>query len=524
MTQHCHVLAAILCLYFTGTIAMAQVPTTMQVDQPTSPNADVPSAAKERLDRLRALSIEHAASVDITYEPAPTLTLPDGKVLEKLPVRTAIKLLLKPAERSNIRVEIWLPEPEKWNGLFLGLGNGGAAGGINVGSLAGATNAGYAVATTDMGTAPNDRSGVGNVEVWKDFGYRATHLMTVAAKQCVTAFYGRPPEFSYFTGGSTGGQQGMQAAQRYPEDYDGIVSHISAHARTPLHAYFLWNSQILSRCPFTEAQWASVIAAGNETLASREIPQIAGKFVSDPRATPDEIEAVINLALKKDATLTPAHAEAMRKLFAGPTHAVTGERIFDGVPLGASIHDASSHLYLFAWAFDDKKKTIDINFADDIDAYTAALGPYLNAENPDLDAFRARGGKLLLTVGTADACVPFHVSIDYYERVVSRVGRLEDVLPFFHLYVIPGLGHSRSPGLTNTPDMLKAVRDWREKGVTPTSLLCRRMVDGKVELEMPVYPYPLKTGWEESTKSFKPVAGERHGVQRIADRFLPPAQ
>jgi feruloyl esterase len=478
----------------------------------------------EGVSVLQALPIKNAATKHVAYETSPTLTLPDGKVLEKLPVRTTVKLLLKPAERSNVRVEIWLPEPAKWNGRFLGLGNGGAAGGINVGSLAGACNAGYAVAHTDMGTAPNDRSGVGNPEVWKDFGHRATHLMTVAAKQCVTAFYGRPPEFSYFNGGSTGGQQGMASAQRYPEDYDGIVSHISAHCRTPLHAYFLWNDQILTRRPFTEQQWAGVITAANQTLAHREIPQIAGKFVSDPRATPAEIEAVIALAMKNDATLTPDHAKAMRQLFAGPTHAVTGERIFDGVPLGATVHDARGHLYLFAWAFEGKKKPADINFAGDIDAYTAALGPHLNAENPNLDAFRARGGKLLLTVGTADAVVPYHVSIDYYERVVQRVGKIDDVLPFFHLYVIPGLSHGgRSPGLNSLPDLLKTVRDWREKNVAPASLACRRVVDGKVELAMPVYPYPLQTGWDEPTKSFKPMPGRRGGVGRIADRFLPPA-
>ncbi len=120
---------------------------------------------------------------------------------------------------------------------------------INPPSLAGAAQGGYAAATTDMGTAPDADSGVGNREVWRDFGYRATHLMTVVAKEAVRAYYGRGPEFSYFNGGSTGGQQAMQEAQRYPEDYDASWPTSPPHCRAPLHAYFLWNDQIFAKCP-----------------------------------------------------------------------------------------------------------------------------------------------------------------------------------------------------------------------------------------------------------------------------------
>ena len=128
--------------------------------------------------------------------------------------KTIVKLVLNPAKGSNINVEVWLPDADKWTARFLGLGNGGAAGSINSGNLAAQSAAGYAVATTDMGTAPNSDSGVGNREVWKDFGFRATHLMTVVAKQIVRAHYGKEPELSYFSGGSTGGQQALHAQFR----------------------------------------------------------------------------------------------------------------------------------------------------------------------------------------------------------------------------------------------------------------------------------------------------------------------
>ncbi|MFZ4776107.1 MAG: tannase/feruloyl esterase family alpha/beta hydrolase [Terrimicrobiaceae bacterium] len=306
------------------------------------------AASQQEMDGiavLRELKIESGKVVSVERDDSDTLTTPDGKTLSNVPPRTVVKLVLNPAKGSNINVEIWLPDPGKWNARFLGLGNGGSAGSINSAGLAGPLSGGYAVATTDMGTAPNSDSGIGNPEVWKDFGFRATHLMTVAAKQVLKARYGRDPEYSYFNGGSTGGQQALQEAQRYPDDYDGLVANIPAHCRTPLHAYFLWNDQILNKCQFTESQENNIIAAGMEYMAARETPATAGKFVSDPRCDSKDIEAVIGLAMQKDPTLTKDQAGALRKLFEGPRHARTGERIFCGIPFGSSFDIAHGHLY-----------------------------------------------------------------------------------------------------------------------------------------------------------------------------------
>jgi len=440
---------------------------------------------------------------------------------KKLPPHTVVKLILSPSKDSNINVEIWLPEPSAWNNRFIGLGNGGAAGRINSGSLAGPMARGYAVATTDMGTSPNSDSGIGKPDVWKDFGYRATHFMTVCAKQVITAYYGTSPEYSYFNGGSTGGQQALQEAQRYPEDYDGIVANVPAHCRTPLHAYFLWNEQIFHQCPFTSSQEENVIAAGNEYMASREIPQTAGKLVSDPRCTGKGIEEVIALARKKDPSLTDKHAEALLKLFDGPKHAVTGERIFDGIPFGSSFKIAHGHLYLFQWVFGKDKDLQSVDFGKDIDTYTAALGPYLNAENADLSAFEKRGGKLIMISGSADSCVPYHATLDYYERVIEHFGSLEKVASFCKFYIVPGMSHGPGPGINKLPDMLGLVMNWREKGEAPHALNAQRIVDGKTELNMPLYPYPEKTTWEAG--AFKPVNGPRGGVERVAERFRPKA-
>lgn len=482
-----------------------------------------PGEEVDKLAALRELKIEAGTITSVERDASPTLSTPDGKKADNLPPRTIVKIVLNPAKGSNIKVEIWLPDAAKWNARFIGQGNGGAAGSINPFSFVGPFMRGYAVATTDMGTAPNANSGIGNPEVWKDFGFRATHLMTLTAKQVIKAYYDKNPEYSYFNGGSTGGQQALQEAQRYPEDYDGIFANIPAHCRTPLHAYFLWNDQIFNKCPFTDSQENNIIAAGNEYMAAREIPATAGKIVSDPRCNSKDIEAVIALAMQKDPTLTKAHAEALQKLFDGPRHAITGERIFCGIPFGSSFKIAHGHLYLFKWVFGADKNLMEIDFGKDIDTYTAALGPYLNAENPDLSLFEKRGGKILMASGSADSCVPYTATLDYYERVAEHFGSLEKVKSFFRFYIIPGMSHGPGPGINNLPGMLDLVINWREKGTAPEMLQGRRIIDGKTEMDIPIYPYPTKVVWDAATSSLKPVDGPRGGVDRVAERFRPPA-
>lgn len=472
----------------------------------------------EQQAKVRALSWEKGSTIEVRRVDAG-----GGSGKQGSSAYLIVRLHLHPAQGSNIQVEVWLPDAPQWNGRFLGLGNGGAAGKIGTAGLAKGVAESYAVATTDMGTAPSPDSGIGNREVWKDFGYRATHLMTIAAKQVIRTYYGREPAYSYFHGGSTGGQQGLQEAQRYPEDYDGIVAAIPAHCRTPLHAYFLWNDQILTKRPFTKEQEANVIAAGVEYMARWETPPVAGKFVSDPRRNKESIEAVIQLALQKDPSLTGEHAAALRKLFEGPRHAVTGQTIFSGVPFGSSISAAHGHLYLFRWIFGAEKNLQEINFGADIDTYTAALGPYLNAENADLRAFHKRGGKLLATTGSVDSIVPPFATIDYYERVVEQCGGLAATQEFFRLYVIPGMAHGGGPGINSPPNLLEAVSDWREKGQVPEVLPGRRIVEGKTELEMPLYPSPTKAGWDAEKGKFKPVEGPRGSGEPVAASFRPPA-
>ncbi len=393
-------------------------------------NNSSPAPADDRLAALRTLPINGGAITSVERTDVPTLTLPNGHVQPNLPPRTIVRLMLNPAKGSNINVEMWLPDPAKWNGCLLGLGNGGAAGHINPATLSTPAAGGYAAVTTDMGTAPNADSGLGNPEVWKDFGFRATHLMTVAAKQLVRAYYGRAQDYAYLSGGSTGGQQALQEAQRYPEDYDGILATIAAHCRTPLHAYFLWNDQILSKCSFTKSQQDAVVAAGNEYMAPREGPAVAGKFVSDPRCTPKDIEAVIALAMEKDPTRTPTRCANSSTDRATPSRASGSSTGFrSGRPSTVRMAICT----FFKWVFGAKKNLAAINFGADNEMQSS-----------------------------------------------------------FKFYLIPGMAHGGGPGINHFPDLLVALRNWREKGVVPDRLDGKRIVDKKAEAEMPIYPIPSK--------------------------------
>lgn len=460
--------------------------------------------------------MNNGAITSITRNESPVVWNSNGEAVGDVPPRVEVGMTLRPAAGSEIKVEVWLPDRAGWNGRFLGLGNGGRAGGINPGIFASPLRAGYAVATTDMGTA---QTGVGNPEVWRDFGFRATHLMTVAGKEMVRAYYGEGPAYSYFRGRSTGGQQGLQEAQRHPEDYDGIVAEVPAHCRAPLHAYFLWNEQILSRCAFSETQQAVIAAAGIDYMAGRQVPALAGRAIADPRAGSGDVEAVIRLARERDRTLTDAHEEALRELFGGPRHAVTGERIFGGIPIGSPFRIAGGNLYLFQWVFGEDVDLMGLDFGRDIDRYMEALGGVLNAENPDLRAYEGRGGKMIVCSGAADSCVPFHATLDYYERVAEKMGGIERVSEFFKYYIIPGMEHGRGPVLNALPDLLEAVVRWREQGIAPGALRAERVVDGVSEISVPVPPYPWRLAWNAEEQVCEAVPGLRGQVERVAERF-----
>jgi feruloyl esterase len=297
-------------------------------------------ACIESSKRINSLKIEGVTITAVQYISSGSF-IPTGgtTTLNNLPVFCRIAATLKPTPASNIRIEVWLP-CTNWNGRFLGTGNGGGAGSISYNPLAGGIRRGFATANTDMGTSPGAGTLIDQPEKWADFGYRATHEMTVVAKQIVQAFYQQAPHHTYFAGCSTGGQQAIMEAQRFPEDYNGILAGAPANNRTHLHTDFLLNYKATNEKPGT----AFLPLSKLKFITDLVVKNCSGKdggapgdnFLTDPRACAFDpaIIPVCPEGRDSDSCLTYAQLDALKKMYAGPANPRTGERIYTSFPLG----------------------------------------------------------------------------------------------------------------------------------------------------------------------------------------------
>src|SRR5215472_14950858 len=187
------------------------------------------ASAATSCERLGTVPLDHAVVTDARLIPEGPGEAPPfpGSAAPMLPAHCRVQLDLKPTSDSLIKMELWLPPAETWNGKFLGAGNGGFAGSIQ-GTRLGMPEAlqrGYATAGTDTGHQdPGGKWAIGHPEKMIDFAYRSTHEMTLKAKQLVKGFYDENAKYSYFKGCSTGGRMALMEAQRYPNDYDGIIA------------------------------------------------------------------------------------------------------------------------------------------------------------------------------------------------------------------------------------------------------------------------------------------------------------
>ncbi|OCT13368.1 hypothetical protein A8709_03705 [Paenibacillus pectinilyticus] len=485
-----------------------------------------------------------------------SFSLPDGKMISDLPAFCRIAVNLKPTPQSNIQVEIWLPE-ENWNGNFLGTGNGGGAGSISYAPLAFGIRRGYATANTDLGTSPNADSAVGQPERWADFGHRATHEMTVVAKEIVALFYKKSAKYAYFIGCSTGGQQALMEAQRYPSDYNGIIAGAPANNRTHLHTGFLWNLKAMNQSSgamLSEEQLKLVTQTvidqwqGNDGGASED------NFLTDPRRCdfdPDTIPT--RNATDNNKGLTSEQLSGLKQIYAGPTNPRTGERIYtplpygsESIPGGIGIQQdpelVSSLLYLFKWAFGADFDYTKFDFDRDLDTLNDRLAPLLNANNPDLSEMKELGGKILMYTGMSDPLVPYQDALHYYDRVIEDQGGLSQTQSFFRFFLVPGMGHcGGGPGLNDiglggSPyvqqdrehDVLSALVAWVEHGIAPEKIIATAFKDSfapnGVSFQRPIYPYPQLPEYVDGDptlpSSYQGVHHPQGGVLIPAERYL----
>lgn len=464
-----------------------------------NPNSD----DNDLVRKIKSIPLKGVIITDVQDISDGDYITPNGNKVTDLPAFIKVSFTSKPTSESNIRCELWLPR-SNWNGRFLGTGNGGGAGNISYGPLINGLRQGFATANTDMGTSPGVYGIIGNYEKYKDFGYRATHEMTIISKEIIRVFYKKPASYSYFVGCSTGGQQALMEAQRFPDDYNGIIAGSPANNRTHLHASFIWN--LIAN---NQGQTDEILSQNKMSLLSKlMIQNCVGKddgaptdhFISDPRLCHFNFDRLPvcsgDLKSDSDSCFTSDEIAVLKKIYEGPVNPETGERIYTPIPAGGDhLENSFPHLYIFNWVFgkDFDYKKFDFNW--DMEKVDSILAPILNANNPDLSAMKARGGKILMYAGTDDQLVPFQDAVNYYDRVIEKQGGVEQTQRFFRFYIVPGMGHcgGGKSGLF-FEDILSTMIDWVEKDFPPDKLISTANIHGdnlvKVRIERPVFPYP----------------------------------
>ena len=474
----------------------------------TGPPLDAAACGKLTATKLRGVTVTSATLVAAGQMPPPPARGggpgPQANPFADLPAVCRVAATLKPSTDSDIKMELWLPA--SWNGKFRGTGNGGLGGGTpSMNALAGGVRRGYATASHNTGHAGDSSYAMDHPEQIKDFGYRATHEMTVTSKALIRAFYGKPPSASYMAEGGGGTIAALSSAQRYPEDYDtlavtGMSSYLTRHTFAQM---WVWQATHQDAASFIPPDLYPVLhrAALNACDGS---DGVADGIISDPEACRFDPGVV---QCKDGATtgcLTPSQVEAARKIYRGPRNPRTGAEIYSALypgselgwgqlaggaqPLGIPVEFFKYYVFRDPnWDY----RTRPLNFDSDVTASDRAEIQPVNAVDPDLRRYFARGGKLLLIEGWNDTAVPPKVAINYYNRVVATVGEraVRDSMRFF---MVPGMGHG--PGtagpLNVNFDALSLIEQWREKAHVPDQLVVALFRDGKEVGTRLVCQYP----------------------------------
>jgi Tannase and feruloyl esterase len=497
--------------------------------------------AADACERLASLKLPHTTITAAQSVPAGKFEKPPGAQgpprgpppdFSVLPALCRVTATARPTPESDIRIEIWMPVAG-WTGRLDGVGTGGFAGAVNYIDMIPALLAGNATAGTDTGHVigadmANPTWALGHPARVTDFGYRGVHEMTQIAKSIIKAFYGSGPGHSYFLGCSNAGRQALMEAQRFPQDYDGILAGAPANYWTRAG---IWTSELAATMKhggyIPSAKLATVERTVNAACDARD--GVADGILNDPRDCHFDPAALLCKAGDSDQCLTAAQVGVLRSLYAGP-HDAQGHLIYPGFLPGAEsgrdgwalwimgpapaqgMEFAFAHGYFSNIIFskpDWDFKDIDLDGA--LHAAETKTARILNATDPDLSAFASRGGKLILYHGWNDPALPALNTVNYYESVVRHMGA-RATTDFTRLYMVPGMHHctggpgpdsfgQNGPAEHTDPqhDIELALEQWVEKAVAPSSIIATKYVDndiGKgVRITRPLCPYPQAAQW-----------------------------
>jgi hypothetical protein len=472
-------------------------------------------------ENLKNLKLDHATvATAASMEPAP-LKQPPGMPFKvpdvTVPLHCEVTGVARPTSDSEIDITLWLPPKETWNGKYMQEGNGGWAGSIQPIVLFDPLMRGYAVAATDdghrtQGMMPDASWAIGHPEKLIDFGYRALHETANFSKAVLDAYYGKPSSRAYFSGCSDGGREALMEAERYPEDFDGIIAGAPANQWTHHFTGFLWNELALNASPPGKLSAEKLPAIERAALAAcDELDGVKDGLISDPRQCHFDPAVLLCKGGENNDCLTQPQIDTLKKIYEGPKNPRTGVQIYPGYEPGTEAEPGAWSLWilglsahsLFANSFFGQAVHEQTNW----DWHTADLdrelrladektASILNSYNPDLRSFRDHGGKLIQYHGWGDAAIAPRDSIAFYEKVEGflkqypdpRTKDSSDIQEFYRLFMVPGMQHCTSgPGPTSfgnggllpgkdfpadaDHDILMALDRWVTQGVAPDKLI-----------------------------------------------------
>jgi feruloyl esterase len=423
----------------------------------------------------------------------------------ELPAFCRVAATLQPTRESSIKIEVWMPEVASaqvgWNGKFQALGGQGWAGTIGYAGMREALRRGYAVSSTDSGhTGGSGTFALDHPEQLADFAYRSAHQMTVKAKAIVGAYYGNAPRFSYWEGCSTGGRMALTEAQRFPDDFDGIIAGAPANFSSHQAA------QMMSVALAVHQDEASYIPPAKYTLIHNAVLEacdardhVKDGVIEDPATCKFDPKVLECKGDDAPTCLTAPQVTAAKKIYAPVVNPRTKRTIFPGLAPGSELAWGTvagpqplgfpQEIYKYVvfrnpeWDY----RTLDLDA--DVARAEKAYDGMMDAINPDLSAFFGHGGKLVQYHGWSDQAVAPANSIDYYNTVVGKLGH-PAVEKSYRLFMVPGMTHCVGGEGTSTFDTLATLERWVEQGQAPAQIRASRSTNGVVTRTRPLCPYP----------------------------------
>jgi len=462
------------------------------------------SAASPDCAGLRDVSLEKAKITAVETVPKRPYKIRQGQRESsvELPAHCRVSLLLTPTQDSHIETELWLPRD--WNGKFLAVGNGGWAGSISYRALAAGLREGYATASNDTGH--QDRGGsfvLGHPQKLIDFAHRAMHEMTVKSKKLVRAFYQTDIQLSYYQGCSTGGRQGLMAAQRYPADFDGIIAGAPANPMTEKHSGDAERSRLARRDPanlLSRNQLRLVHQAAIE--ACDLVDGVEDGLLTDPSACSfDPVELLCEGSASSEACLTAGELESVRAAYR-PVTDNNGDFVYAGYSPGSELSwrflldggaGVGTALDTFRYAVHGDPDWSWGRFDLTKDRRLALERAGVLNASPDLEKFRARGGKLILYHGWADGSIVAENTVKYHGKVQDRLGG--DQQHWLRLFMVPGMGHCGGGEGPDQVNWLGALERWVEAKSAPERITAHRVRNNRVEMTRPLCPHPAVAKW-----------------------------